>query len=296
VERPVARHETLAAPRQASEAALSAGEMAAQGLAPLAGRALRLARRALGDLLPPAVALLAVAGVWESWVRLRDVPEYLVPAPSAVVLRMAQDPVFFVHEGLITLEGALLGFGLGSAVAITLAVIMAHSRLLEKSIFPLAILVKVTPIVAIAPLLAIWFGFGLVPKVFIAGLIVFFPVMVNGLLGFRSVNPAALELLQSLAASRLEVFLKLRVPSALPYLFAAFKVSIPLSVIGAVVAEWFSGERGLGRVIQVANNNLDLDTAFGAVFTLAIMGIGLYLLTAALERRLLFWHESATGV
>ena len=257
-----ARHKALAPADPESAAAVSAVETVARPLS--LTRLLHLARSAAGDLLPPVVTLLIAAGVWEAWVRLRDVPDYLVPAPSAV--------------------------------AIALAVVMAHSRFLEKSIFPLAILVKVTPIVAIAPLLAIWFGFGLMPKVFIAGLIAFFPVMVNGLLGFRSVNPGALELLQSLAASRLEVFLKLRVPSSLPYLFAAFKVSIPLSVIGAVVAEWFSGDRGLGRVIQVANNNLDLDTAFGAIFSLAILGIGLYLLTAALERRLLFWHESAAGL
>jgi ABC-type nitrate/sulfonate/bicarbonate transport system permease component len=282
----------LAAVRQEPLAASPAKEAAAR---PPVGRALRLARNAITDLLPPIGALLLAAGIWEAWVRLRDVPAYLVPAPSAVVARMAEDPAFFAREGLITLQGALAGFAVGSTVAIALAAVMAHSRLLEKTIFPLAILVKVTPIVAIAPLLAIWFGFGLLPKVFIAGLIVFFPVMVNGLVGFRSVSPGALELLQSLAASKLEVFLKLRLPSALPYLFAAFKVSIPLSVIGAVVAEWFSGDRGLGRVIQVANNNLDLDTAFGAVFSLAILGVGLYLLTAALERRLLFWHESATG-
>jgi len=285
------------APRPAGAESGAVAPAVAEVTRPLSlARLLRLARRAAGDLLPPVSALLLAAGIWEAWVRLRDVPEYLVPAPSAVVSRMAEDPAFFAREGLVTLQGALAGFALGSAVAITLAVLMAHSRFLEKSIFPLAILVKVTPIVAIAPLLAIWFGFGLMPKVFIAGLIAFFPVMVNGLLGFRSVNAGALELLQSLAASHLEVFLKLRLPSSLPYLFAAFKVSIPLSVIGAVVAEWFSGDRGLGRVIQVANNNLDLDTAFGAVFSLAILGIGLYLLTAALERRLLFWHESAAGV
>ena len=282
----------LAAVRQGALAASPAEGAAAR---PPLGRALRLARTTITDLLPPVAALLVAAGIWEAWVRLRDVPEYLVPAPSAAVARMAEDPVFFAREGLITLQGALAGFAVGSTVAIVLAAVMAHSRLLEKTILPLAILVKVTPIVAIAPLLAIWFGFGLLPKVFIAGLIVFFPVMVNGLVGFRSVSPGALELLRSLAASRLEVFLKLRLPSALPYLFAAFKVSIPLSVIGAVVAEWFSGDRGLGRVIQVANNNLDLDTAFGAIFSLAILGVGLYLLTAALERRLLFWHESATG-
>ena len=169
---------------------------------------------------------------------------------------------------------------------------MSQSRFLERAIFPLAILVKVTPIVAIAPLLTIWFGFGLMPKVFISALIVFFPVMVNALVGFRSVNPNALALFESLAAGRAEVFLKLRLPSSLPYLFAAFKVSIPLSVIGAVVAEWFSGDRGLGSVIYIANNNLDMPTAFAGIFTLAAIGVGLFLVTTFIERRVLFWHES----
>jgi NitT/TauT family transport system permease protein len=248
------------------------------------------------DLLAPLLALAVAAAIWETWIHLRDVPEYLVPAPSAIARRLAEDPFFFARQGGITLYGALAGFALGAAVAMVLAVLMAHSRFLERSLFPLAIMVKVTPIVAIAPLLAIWFGFGLMPKVFIAALIVFFPVMVNAVVGFRSVNPWALELLQSLAASRWEVFLKLRLPSSLPYLFAAFKVSIPLSVIGAVVAEWFSGQEGLGRVVQVANSNLDMPTAFGAIISLAVLGISLYVIVAFIERRLLFWHESAINV
>jgi NitT/TauT family transport system permease protein len=194
------------------------------------------------------------------------------------------------------LEASLLGFAGGSLVAIGLAIVMSQSRLLERTILPAAILVKVTPIVAVAPLLTIWFGFGLGPKVFIAGLIVFFPIMVNALIGFRSVNPNALALLQSLSASRWEVFYRLRLPSSLPYLFAAFRFSIPLSVIGAVVAEWFSGDRGLGSVIFIANNNLRMDVAFAGIFTLAVIGVGLFLITAAIERRVLFWHESTWDV
>ena len=244
------------------------------------------------NVLPALFGLAVVLGVWEAWVRLRHVKPYLVPAPSRVAERLWADPTLFAHEGLKTLEGAMLGFAVGATVAFVLATVMAQSRWLERSVYPLAILVKVTPIVAIAPLLTIWFGFGLLPKVFIAALIVFFPIMVNALVGFRSVNPNALALLESLAAGRSEVFLRLRLPSSLPYLFAAFRVSIPLSVIGAVVAEWFSGDRGLGSVIYVANNNLDMPTAFAGVFTLAIMGVGLFLLVAAIERRVLFWHES----
>ena len=255
-----------------------------------------LLQEALGNVVPALVGLAIVLAAWEACIHLRDVKPYLVPAPSRVMERLYADPLFFTQEGLKTLEGALLGFGLGAAVAVTLATVMAQSRFLERSIFPLAILVKVTPIVAIAPLLTIWFGFGLMPKVFIAALIVFFPIMVNALIGFRSVNPNALALLESLAASRSEVFLRLRLPSSLPYLFAAFRVSIPLSVIGAVVAEWFSGDRGLGSVIFIANNNLDMSTAFAGVFTLALLGVGLFLLTTAVERRVLFWHESTMDV
>jgi NitT/TauT family transport system permease protein len=272
----------------------------AESAAPVTAAARRSAKsrahETLSSLLPAVVGIAVVLGAWEAWVRLRDVKAYLVPAPSLVAQRLAEDPSMYIEEGLRTLEGAMLGFTLGGVIALLLATVMAQSRFLERAIFPLAILVKVTPIVAIAPLLTIWFGFGLMPEVFIAALIVFFPIMVNALIGFRSVNPNALALLESLSASRGEVFLRLRLPSSLPYLFAAFRVAMPLSVVGAVVAEWFSGDRGLGAVIFVANNNLKMDVAFAAVFMLAILGVGLFLFTSYVERRVLFWHESTLDV
>lgn len=253
-------------------------------------------REAAVTILPSIVGLALALAAWQAWVEIKDMKPYIVPGPSLVAQQLYDEPMLFIEQGLRTLEGAMLGFLVGAAVALALATIMAQSRVLERAIFPLAILVKVTPIVAIAPLLTIWFGFGLMPKVFIAALIVFFPIMVNALVGFRSVNPNALSLLESLSASRSEVFLRLRLPSSLPYLFAAFRVSIPLSVIGAVVAEWFSGDRGLGAVIFVANNNLDMKKAFAGIFTLAVIGVGLFLITSFIERRVLFWHESTLDV
>jgi NitT/TauT family transport system permease protein len=249
-------------------------------------------RRASAQALPAVLGLALAFGAWEAWVQIEDVKPYLVPAPSAVVERLFDDPWFFAVEGFKTLQGALMGFVLGAGIAIVLASLMSQARFLERAIFPLAILIKVTPIVAIAPLLVIWFGFGIWPKVFIAALLVFFPVMVNAVVGLRSVNPNSLALFESLAASRAEVFWRLRLPSSLPYLFAAFRFAVPLSVIGAVVAEWFSGDRGLGSVIYIANNNLDMETAFAGVFMLALLGVGLYLITVEAERRVLFWHES----
>ncbi len=248
---------------------------------------------ALSYVLPPAVAILSAVLVWQVLVEVRNVPTYIVPAPFDVFKRLWSDFGFFAGQGMVTLAEAMSGFVIGCFVALMLAVFMAHSRYLERSLLPLAILVKVTPVIAVAPLFVIWFGFGVMPKILIAALITFFPTLVNGITGFRSVDQGALDFLRSLKASQREIFFKLRFPSALPYLFAAFRVSIPLSVIGAVVGEWFSADRGLGSVIIVANSNLDTITLFGAVFTLAFLGIGLTILVSVLEKKVLFWHESS---
>ena len=245
-----------------------------------------------GYLLPPAVALVLAGVAWELWVRIDNTPVYILPAPSEILARLFGDIGYFARGGWTTLYEALLGFLLGSSVAIVGAILMAHSRMLEKGLFPLAVLVKVVPMVAVAPLFIIWFGFGATPKIIIAALITFFPVLVNAITGFRAVHPTALAFLQSLHASKAEVFFKLRVPSSLPYLFAAFKVAIPLSVIGAVVGEFFGASEGLGYMIFVAHNNLDMPTLFSAIISLAIIGISLVIALSVLERRLLFWHES----
>ena len=246
----------------------------------------------LGYILPPAFAIAVAVAIWEGWVRASGVPVYIVPAPSVVIERLWGDFGFFALHGAITLAEALAGFALGAAVAFSGATLMAHSRFLERTLLPIAILVKVTPIVAVAPLFVIWFGFGSLPKVLIASLITFFPVLVNAMVGLRAVNPGALDFFRSLHASRAETYFKLRLPSSLPYLFAAFRISIPLSVIGAVVGEWFSGDRGLGSVIIVAHNNLDMPTLFSAILVLAFLGITLTIITAYIERKMLFWHDS----
>ena len=258
-------------------------------------RGLRLAALlpTLAYVAPPVIALVALAVGWELWTRLADVKVYILPGPVVIFRRLFGDVGHFSYHGFVTLWEAMAGFGLGATVAFVGATLMAHSRLLERSLLPLAILVKVTPIVAVAPLFVVWFGFGSWPKVLIAALITFFPVLVNAMVGLRSVNPGALDFFRSIHASRAEIFFKLRLPSSLPYLFAAFRISIPLSVIGAVVGEWFTGDRGLGSVIIVAHNNLDMPTLFSAVLVLAFIGIGLTIFTAYLERRVLFWHESS---
>ena len=245
----------------------------------------------LKTLLPPAVPLLLIAAA-EAWTRLAGVPRYLAPPPSMVAARLVGDPAFFLGHGALTLVGALAGLALGAGVALPLGAAMAHSATLERSLLPLAILLKVTPVVALAPLFVIWFGFGWAPIVLVAALFTFFPILVGAIAGLRSVDGGASAFLDSVAASGMEVFWKLRVPSALPHLFAALRVSLPLALIGAVVAEWLGADRGLGHVVGAAHTRLDLVTLAAAVVVLAAIGALLTFALARVERRVLFWQHA----
>jgi NitT/TauT family transport system permease protein len=246
----------------------------------------------LGYIVPPLLAFAGLLLFWEIYIDWRDVSIIVVPPPSEVIERFVEDPGFFWEQAWYTLYEATLGLLVGSALAILLAVLMSHSQVAERTVMPLALSLKMTPLVAIGPVLVIALGFGTEPKVAMAALLCFFPTLVNAITGFRDVNPGALEFMRSLHASSWQVFWKLRLPSALPYLFAALKVTYPLALTGAVVAEWFVGNRGLGLVIFRANNNLDTPTLFAAVAVLAITGVAIYGAISALERRVLFWHES----
>lgn len=253
-------------------------------------------RRLLGDLGIAVAALAALALGLEIWTRTAAVPAYLVPAPSSVLARLVGEPGFFASEALVTVVEAAFGFVIGVTVAFAVATAMAHSRALERALFPFAILVKLTPVVAIAPLFTLWFGFGSAPKVAVAALITFFPMLVNAFVGLRDVDPQELAFLRVLAASRWEVFRLLRVPSSLPYLFSGARISGNLALIGAVVGEWTGADRGLGRVILVANANLDLATLFAAVLVLVGIGVAVNAVTSSVEARVLHWHPLGAEV
>ncbi len=244
----------------------------------------------------PLLALAVLIALWESWVRLADVHEYLLPAPSAVGAALVDEPGRYASAAAETAAAAAGGLVLATVGALLLAVAMAHSRAVERALYPPALVLKLTPIVAVYPLFTIWFGFGLWPKMLVAALITFFPTLVNAVIGLRSVDPAALDLLRSLNASPQQVLWRLRLPSALPYLFAALRISVPLALIGAVVAEFLSGDGGMGQLILIANGDLDTATLFAAVVVLVAMGVLLTGLLAYSERRVLFWHASTSDV
>ncbi|PKO12510.1 MAG: ABC transporter permease [Chloroflexi bacterium HGW-Chloroflexi-10] len=231
-------------------------------------------------------------GAWELGVRLLNTPVYLLPAPSRILLTLYNHPLEYAQASLLTLGEALTGLCLGVLAGILLASLLTLLPGLEDGVMTLAILVKSTPLVAIAPLLTLWLGFGVFPKIIITALLSFFPVLVNVLSGMQRIDPALLDLFRSWNASRKEIFLHLRVPSTLPYLFTALKITAPLSLIGAVVAEWTGASGGLGRTMWLAYTNLNLPFLFAAIFILAAAGMLAYRALSWLEQRAVFWQPA----
>ncbi|NPV56471.1 MAG: ABC transporter permease [Anaerolineae bacterium] len=238
----------------------------------------------------PVALVGGFLAIWESAVHLFRIPLYLLPAPSRVVWTLAQNLTPYSQATLLTMGEALAGLALGVLTGGLLACLLVLRPGAENGVMTLAILVKSTPLVAIAPLLTLWLGFGVLPKVIITALMTFFPVLVNILSGLQRPDPALVDLFQSWNASRWQIFTKLRLPASLPYLFAALKISAPLAWIGAVVAEWTGASGGLGRMMWLAYTNLNLPYMFAAIFILSTLGMGFYRLLAWLESRVVFWQ------
>jgi NitT/TauT family transport system permease protein len=241
--------------------------------------------------VPPLVGFGVIVLGWQLYAIHNP---YIVPTIPQIVDQLRTQPGLYWHGMLVTLQEAVIGASCGMAAAFLLAVLMSHVRILERALMPLAVVLNVTPIVAIAPGLVIAFGFGFTPKHIIAGVIVFFPFLINSLVGLRSPNPEVLDVFTTLHASWWEVLWRLELPSSLPYLFAAARICLPLSLIGAVVAEFSAAGQttGLGSLIETSANQADLKAVYASVVVLALLGISLTFVIIMLQRRLLNWHES----
>ncbi|QGG94886.1 ABC transporter permease [Actinomarinicola tropica] len=247
-------------------------------------------RRALAAVVPPALAFAVLFGSWELFVRLRDISPLVLPAPTAIWGALSEEPSYWWDQALVTGTEALLGLVVATVVALGIAVLMSHFRAVDRALGPVVTMVQVTPVIALATPLVIWLGFGLAPKVVMAALITFVPLVVNAATGLRAIDPMTEELLRSVAASRREVFWKLRVPHALPYLFSALRVCVGLALIGALVAEWFGSTEGLGRTMNQARNSLAITKLWAAVAVLMVMGIAATAIVRLVERWALRWH------
>jgi ABC-type nitrate/sulfonate/bicarbonate transport system permease component len=228
--------------------------------------------------------------LWQGVVWAFKLPPYLLPAPSLVLITLVTNASMYAAASLVTLGEALAGLLLGLLASVLLASLLSLRPALEEGVMTLAILVKSTPLVAIAPLLTLWFGFGILPKILITSLVTFFPLLVNLLTGLQRVDRALIDLFKSWNASRWEIFSNLRVPSSLPFLFAGLKISAPLALIGAVVGEWTGASNGLGRIMWLAYSNLNLPYLFAPILILALAGMLVYRFLVWIEKKCIFWQ------
>lgn len=238
----------------------------------------------------PTALLLLLVGAWELAAHLLRIPPWLLPAPSVIVRELFDARVLLAHHTWVTLQEVLVGFLAAFVTGIALAVLIASSRLLERTFYPIVVASQTVPIIAIAPLLLIWFGYGLLPKVIVVVLISFFPIVVNTVDGLSAVDPALVNLLRTMGATQRQIFLKTRLPASLPYLFSGTKIAIAVSVIGAVIGEWVGASEGLGYLMTRASAQFLTARVFAAIVILSVLGVGLFLLVAFLERLLLPWH------
>jgi NitT/TauT family transport system permease protein len=253
-------------------------------------------RRSAGRLrnLLPYVTLIAGIALWWGFTKVSDLPAFILPPPDAVWRRFLEtltDGSLLQHT-LATSSEVLAGLFLGLVVATILGYTLAKSSVLEQLLAPYVVASQSIPTVAIAPLLVIWFGPGRLSKVLVATLIVFFPVLVNTVVGVRSVPDELYDLMRSLRASRWQIFTKLEIPSALPILFGGLKIGATLSVIGAVVGEFVGADEGLGFLINLGRGMYDTPLVFVAIFTLVALALALYGGVNLLERWMLRWRST----
>lgn len=261
--------------------------------APAHRRLLRLPLARGIQALYPLFALAILLLAWEAAVRILETPEYILPPPSAIGSEIYSQHGLLLHHSWVTLVEILLGFALSIAVALPLAVLIVYSRFFERVFYPLLVSSQTIPKVAIAPLFVFWFGLGLLPKVLIAFLVAFFPLVISSVIGMRSTSPEMIYLVRSMGAGTIKTFVKARFPNALPSIFGGLKVAITLSVIGAIVGEFVGTSAGLGYLVVVAQGNLQSRLIFAAITMMAIIGVVLFYIVELIERVVLSWHISS---
>jgi len=239
----------------------------------------------------PFIVFLSILLIWEILVNVWNIPNYLLPNPTSIIHGLLYRLPFLLPHIQVTFIESFSGFVIGSLFGFILAVLFVFSSTLEKAIYPYAIALKSVPIVAIAPMLVIWFGNELLPKIIISAIISFFPVVVNVAKGLKSVENEALDLFNSLSANKTQIFLKLQIYNSIPFLFSALKISATLSVIGAIVGEFAGSDKGLGFFILISSRRLETVDMFIGIILASLMGIFYFYIISFLERTTSPWAK-----
>jgi len=249
--------------------------------------------RALADLAPPLIFGVILLAFWEAAVRLGGVPPIILPAPSAIGLRLFTSVPTLAADFLQTIRGVLAGYVIGCASGLLVAILIDRSPFLQRGLLPLGNLVSALPIVGVAPIMVMWFGFDWQSKAAVVVVMTFFPMLVNAAAGLSSAGAMERDLMRTYAADYWQTLMKLRLPAALPFVFNALKINTTLAMIGAIVAEFFGTPTvGMGFRISTEVGHLSIDMVWATIVVAAITGSAFYAIVAMIERRATFWHAS----
>lgn len=248
--------------------------------------------------LNPAVDYLIPLGfgamsliIWEIAVKWRNVPEWILPGPLQIIATFLEVLPWLGKHAWSTMQECLIGFGLAILLALVIAFIMEEISLIKKMLYPLIIISQTVPIVSVAPLFIIWFGYGILPKIIVVILVCFFPIAVSLLNGLASVDKEYLELFRSMRASRLAAFRMVKLPLALPALFSGLKISAAYSVMGAVIGEWLGAKTGLGYYMTLAQHSFQVDRVFASILAITLLSIVLFGAVCLMERIVIPWNR-----
>jgi len=247
----------------------------------------------LAPYLYPLLTLVGFVIAWETFTRVTRISRLLLPAPSDIAVTLATSLPLLAHMSAITATEFLLGFALSVVVGIPLGALLVYARPVELAVYPLLVASQTVPKAAIAPIFVVWLGAGLTSKILIAFTIAFFPIVIDTAVGLRAAPPEVVNVVRSMGATPLQVFWFVRLPNALPNIFGGLKVASTLAVVGAIVGEFVSAEKGLGYLVLVANGELNTTLVFASVVTLSILGVVFYFLLELVERSVIRWHVSA---
>ena len=243
------------------------------------------------EFLPPLLLIAAIILFWELASIWFKIPDYLLPRPTRIVeVTLVKYETLLKHLR-ITLEEVLLGFVVGFIVGYGLALLMFFSKTLRRALNPIVVISQTVPVIALGPILVIWLGYNIWPKIIIVALIVFFPLTVNTFDGLISCDPDLITMLKSMGANRWQIFTKVQQPNAMPFITSASKVAITFSVIGAVVAEWIGSDKGLGAYILQTNAQIRTPEMFSAILVTSLMGIIMFFIVQAIENMVIPWQK-----
>ena len=235
------------------------------------------------SFIAPGLLLLVFFFLWELLVDSLEIPHYILPPPSRIMTVMVLKGGLLFQHALVTLLEVIAGFSIALVVGIGLALLIFYSPIMKRALYPLVIASQTVPVFAIAPLLIVWFGYGMSSKVVMAAIIVFFPIVVNTVDGLKAVDEDTVNMMRVMKATPFQILLKIRVPQALPFIFSGAKIGVAVSLIGAIIGEWVGGKEGLGYLMIHANAQLQIDLIFAAILWLSVLGVSLFGLVSLLE-------------